>query len=211
MMLNARRNVSFSLLLYAFIAYMFVSYSSLKKNMAKFILISLFSVLALLILMLNIDSLASGLFNNMAGRLNDNTRSGVEELFFADFATSPSADWIFGRGMDGGYYQIVTNEETGEINDNRKGIETGYLHMILKGGIMYDIVIVLIIFLALKRGYGKTEHVFSFISTILVTYFIDMYSANPVCSFSVRSILFWFLIGLLSTSKRHYINIKNQI
>lgn len=204
MMLNARRNVSFSMLLYAFIAYMFVSYSSLKKNMAKSILIVLFSILALLILMLNMESLTSGLFSNMAGRLNDDTRSGVEELFFADFATSPVSDWIFGRGMDGGYYQVETNEETGEISDNRKVIETGYLNMILKGGLIYDIILILIMIQALKRGYNARNKTHSYIATILITYFIDLYTTNPVCTFSVRSILFWFCVNVLLKRKNKY-------
>lgn len=204
MMLNARRNVSFSLLLYAFIAYMFVSYSSLKKNMAKFILIVFFSILTLLILMLNMDSLTSGLFSNMVGRLNENTRSGVTELFFADFSTSPSSDWIFGRGMDGGYYQVETNEETGEISDNRKVIETGYLNMILKGGLIYDIIVILIMILALKRGYKARNKILSYVATILITYLIDLYTTNPVCTFSVRSILFWFCVSVLLTRKNKY-------
>lgn len=201
MMLNARRNVSFSLLLYAFIAYMFVSYSSLKKNMAKFILIALFSILTLLILMLNIDSLASGIFSNMAGRLKDDSRSGVTELFFADFATSPVSDWIFGRGMDGGYYQVETNEETGEISDNRQIIETGYLQLMLKGGMIYDVVIILFMFTAIVSGFKRHNKIISYITVILMTYFIDLYTTNPVCSFSVRSILFWFCISILLNYK----------
>lgn len=203
MMLNARRNVSFSLLLYAFIAYMFVSYSSLKKNMAKSILIALFSILALLILMLNLDSLASGIFSNMAGRLNDDSRSGVTELFFADFATSPVSDWIFGRGMDGGYYQVETNEETGEISDNRQIIETGYLQLMMKGGIVYDVIIILFMFTAIVSGFKRHNKTISYVTAILMTYFIDLYTTNPVCSFSVRSILFWFCISIL-------LNYKNQ-
>lgn len=203
MMLNARRNVSFSLLLYAFIAYIFVSYSSLKKNMAKFIFIALVSILTLLILMLNMDSLTSGLFSNIAGRLNENTRSGVEELFFADFATSPTSDWLFGRGMDGGYYQVETNEETGEISDNRQVIETGYLQLMLKGGIIYDVVVILFMLTAVVSGFKQHNGTIYYITVILMTYFIDLYTTNPVCLFSVRSILFWFCISIL-------LNCKNQ-
>lgn len=200
MMLNARRNVAFSLLLYAFIAYIFSIIANMKKNIVKSVLIMLISVLIGLFLVLKMDTLSSGLFKNMSNRFYEDTRSGVEELFFADFANAPITDWIFGRGMDGGYYQIIVNEETGDINDNRTAIETGYLNMMLKGGLVYDVVIVLIMLLAIKRGYSKRNRMCLFLTTILLTYFIDLYTTNPVCAFSVRSILFWFCISVLSNN-----------
>lgn len=202
MMLNARRNVAFSLLLYAFIAYVFSITTNMKKNMAKSILTILASVFIGLLLMLKMDTLSSGLFKNMSNRVSEDTRSGVEELFFADFTNAPTTDWIFGRGMDGGYYQIMRDEETGEINDNRTVIETGYLNMILKGGLVYVVVIILIMLLAIGRGYGKRNRICSFLAAILLTYFIDLYTTNPVCIFSVRSILFWFCISVLSNNVR---------
>lgn len=202
MMLNARRNVSFTLLLYAVIAYIFTSLSSIKKNVAKTVIVYLFSILIGLIILLNFDSLASGVFNNMASRGSADTRSGVEELFFADFSNAPISDWIFGRGMDGGYYQPMRNEETGEIIDYRNGIETGYLNMMLKGGIIYDLIIILIMILAIKRGLKKHNIVYTYLSIILFTYFIDLYTTNPVCTFSVRSILFWFCINILLNDQK---------
>lgn len=200
MMLNARRNVSFSLLLYAFIAYVFSIAANMKRNIVKSVLTILVSVLIGLFLLLEMDTLSSGLFKNMSNRISEDTRSGVEELFFADFANSPITDWIFGRGMDGGYYQITIDAETGEISDNRTAIETGYLNMILKGGMVYDVVIILIMLLAVRRGYGRKNRTCSFLATILLTYFIDLYTTNPVCAFSVRSILFWFCISVLSAN-----------
>lgn len=202
MMLNARRNASFTLLLYAVIAYIFTSLSSIKKNVAKTVIVYLFSILIGLILLINFDSLASGVFNNMANRANEDTRSGVEEIFFADFSKAPVSDWIFGRGMDGGYYQLTRNEETEEVTDCRRGIETGYLNMILKGGIIYDATIILIMLLAIKRGFTKHNSINKYISIILLTYFIDLYTTNPVCTFSVRSILFWFCINILLNDQK---------
>ena len=200
MMLNARRNVSFSLLLYAFIAYVFSIAANMKRNIVKSVLTILVSVLIGLFLLLEMDTLSSGLFKNMSNRISENSRSGVENLFIADFTNAPITDWIFGRGMDGGYYQIMIDEETGEINDNRTIIETGYLNMMLKGGIVYDAIIILIMMLAVKRGYSKGNRIYSFLATILLTYFIDLYTTNPVCAFSVRSILFWFCISVLSAN-----------
>lgn len=208
MMLNGRRNVSFSLLIYAFIAYIFLTLAEMKKNKLKFVFTILMSVFVIIILLLSIDSLTSGIFDRMANRANEDTRSGVEELFFADFVTSPPSEWIWGRGMDGGYYQIVINEETGESTDNRTVIETGYLNMILKGGITYTLCVILIMILAIKRGYTQNNKIDAFIATILCTYFIDLYTTNPVTIFNVRSILFWFCVSVISEKKNLQSNTK---
>lgn len=210
MLLNARRNVSFSMALYALIAYVFSILHNIKRNPLKYFIILAFSVLALLILQLNMDRLTSGTFQNIANRASEDSRSGVELLFFADFNKSPVTDWIFGRGMDGGYFQLETNEETGETTDNRKVIETGYLNMMLKGGIVYVSVILLIMLLALSKAFGNNRDVIiKYMGVILLTYFIDLYTTNPVYDFSVRSIVFWFIISvLLQNSKQQYITNK---
>lgn len=196
MLLNARRNVSFSLALYALIAYLFSVWSELKKNPIKFVLILLGSILALQILFLNLDKLTSGTFKNMAGRVSDDSRSGVEELFFLDFMNSPIEDWIWGRGLDGAYAQTVVNAETGEITDSRSVIETGYLHMMMKGGIIYDLLILSFLIVAVRKALTQRNNNLRYVGVILLTYLIDMYTTNPVCSFSVRSILFWFCISV---------------
>lgn len=202
MMLNARRNASFSLAVYALIAYVFSILHNIKKHPAKYIVICCFSIITTLVMYLNFDNLSSGIFSNMSKRASEDTRSGVEELFFLDFAKSPVEDWIFGRGMDGGYYQIVKNEETGEETDNRQGIETGYLTMMLKGGLVYDFVVVIMMITALHGAFRKENDVaIKFIATILITYFLDMYTTNPVVDFGVRSILFWFIISVLIQNK----------
>ena len=195
MLLNARRNVSFSLALYALIAYLFSIWSELKKNPIKFFLIILGSILAIQVLLLNFQNLAIGTFKNMAGRASEDTRSGVEELFFLDFMNSPIEDWIWGRGLDGAYAQTVVNAETGEISDSRSVIETGYLHMMMKGGILYDLLILLFLITAVRIALKNEDNNLKYIGVILLTYLIDMYSTNPVCVYSVRSILFWFCIS----------------
>ena len=126
--------------------------------------------------MINWDNLTQNTFKSMSQRAKEDTRSGVEEFFFADFLTSPIEDWIWGRGMDGGYYQEMFDSETGEINTNRTAIETGYLYMILKGGIN-------------KRT--------RYIGLILATYLIDSYTTIPICILTPRAILFWFCVSYI--------------
>lgn len=204
MLLNARRNVSFTMVLYAAFAYLMLIWDNWKRNAFKTCLFILAATISLLFLQLNMDNLSSGLFSNMSHRMNQETRSGVEEKFFLDFAKSPAEDWIFGRGMDGGYYQIVTNEETGETSDNRRGIETGYLHLVLKGGISYALCIVLIIFNAMYLGRKDKNKIISrYFVLIMISYLIDLYTTTPICSFAPRTIIFWFVIGVMTQRQRN--------
>lgn len=212
MLLNARRNASFTLAIYAFVAYVFSIFHNFKKHAVKSFIICGFSVIAILFVNLNWTNLTSGVFHNMSNRATEDSRSGVEELFFMDFVSSPVQDWIFGRGMDGGYYQIVKNEETGEINDNRQGIETGYLTMMLKGGLVYDFVVVLMMIIALHGSFRKENDVsIKYVAVILITYFLDMYTTNPVVDYGVRSILFWFIMSILIQNKNHKYGYPNNI
>lgn len=152
------------------------------------------------------------MFHNLSQRATEDTRSGVEELFFEDFDKSPVEDWIFGRGMDGSYYQPVKNELTGEIINYRQGIETGYLTMMLKGGLLYDLVVILMMMVALHGAFRKENDVsIKYIAAILITYFLDMYTTNPVVDYGVRSILFWFIISVLLQDKIYNYGNTNYI
>lgn len=199
MLLNARRNVVFTLVLYGCFAYMLSLIDDFKKKPMKGAVVFLMMVLGLLFLQVNMDKFTSGLFNRMANRANEDTRSGVEELFFLDFANSPEEDWIFGRGADGGYYQIVKNEETGDVSDSRKGIETGYLQLVLKGGIVYAVCIVLIIFNAiLCARKSKDKTIRRYLVMVMLSYLIDLYTTVPIGFFIPRMILFWFAISVMT-------------
>lgn len=202
MLLNARRNVTFSLLLYAFIAYIFYLRHSFKKNIARYVFIVLVTLFSFLILLLNFDSLSKGTFSNMTSRINEDTRSGVETFFFRDFMNSSVSDWIIGRGMSGSYAQTVINRETGEISARRTSIETGYLNMMMKGGIIYIIIVLILLLKSVKKAllYGNDDY--KYLGVILLTYLIDLYTTNPVCAFSVRSVIFWFSISCCLQNKR---------
>lgn len=205
MLLNARRNVTFTLVLYGCFSYLMTLLEDWKRKPIKVSMIIIFSVLALLLLQLNMENLTSGAFSRMSHRANEDTRLGVEELFFADFATSPPEDFIFGRGMDGGYFQIVKNLDTGEETDNRKGIETGYLHLILKGGLVYAVCVVLIILNAIGCARKDKNTIISrYFIMVMLSYLIDLYTTAPICSYMPRTVIFWFVIGVMTQKKGNY-------
>lgn len=211
MLLNARRNVTFSLLLYAFIAYIFYLRHSFKKNIQRYVFLVLITLLSVLTLLFNFDNLSKGIFSNMASRINEDTRSGVEMFFFHDFMNSPVSDWIIGRGMSGSYAQtVIINRETGDISERRTSIETGYLNMIMKGGIIYVIIVLILLLKSAKKASSDRNDDYKYLGIILFTYLIDLYTTNPVCAFSVRSIIFWFGVSSCLQIKKET-NEKSEI
>jgi len=73
----------------------------------------------------------NGMFSLISDRMYKNTRSDVEYNFYQDMTTQ---DWIIGKGINGVYFcpGIDLSDTTGY----RSMIETDYLNIILKGGII---------------------------------------------------------------------------
>lgn len=90
-------------------------------------------------------------FSIMLERGTEDTRSGVEDSFFADM-TSVS-DWIFGRGWFGVYFDKM-------FGQYRAGVETGWLSLILRGGLIYLISYVGVLLLSFINGFFRSKNIF---------------------------------------------------
>ena len=195
MILNARRNVCFSLAVYAVVAYYYIYF--FKNDSYSKLSAIIVSVIFVILIYFNFQSLIQGSFHALYDRVGEDTRSSVNEFMLADFASSPIEEWIFGRGVDGGYYQEFYNYATGEMEDIRYVIETGYLNVMLKGGILMNVIVILIIFVAIKQAYKTNVKDSYYMGTILITYLIDNYTTNTVLLFNSRTIILWFIISCL--------------
>jgi len=195
MTLNARRNVMLSLSILFIVAFFYGNYSKIIHNKkVKAILFGSIILLGLLI-SINWNMLSNSIFKRVLDRGLEDTRSQVEMLFLMDMSSSPASEWIFGRGIDGTYFQMSQDEETMEFNTDRIVIETGYLNLILKGGILFVLVIILFLFTAVIDAFKTKQSLMKGIAFILLFYLIDMYMTNPVSFFSVKQIMFWFLVS----------------
>lgn len=195
MLLNARRNVCFSLSLYALIAFAFYMYYKRNNSLMVLIICLLFGI-SCCIISLNWNTLTHDTFRGLSSRLFEDTRSGIERSFMKDFKKAPVKEWLFGRGTKGTYYQNPPFNENGKLVKHRLVIETGYLNLILKSGITYMVVIVLLILVGAYRCFQSTNRYIKYIGFFLLTYVIDLYSANPLIPYSARSTLFWFCISI---------------
>lgn len=95
-----------------------------------------------------------GLLDFFISKIDNESRGGVEENFFADM---DYASWIIGRGALGSYFDMNFMDS----NPYRTEIETGYLYLILKGGIIYLIIYTTVLLRAFYLGFFKSNNTFT--------------------------------------------------
>jgi hypothetical protein len=187
---RARRGMIFicsSQIIFAFFLYLINS----KK---KFLIIFFSIIIALLVsnyiydTMLKKDNLILGFLTE---RGTEDTRTGVELSFYSDFKTK---DWIFGRGIQGEYY--CPNIDENQNTDYRSVIETGYLQIILRGGLISFILILLITLPAIFLGLFYSKNTLSKAAGLwILLWALYLYPATME-AFSLYYILFWISIGI---------------
>ena len=116
--------------------------------------------------------------------------------FLSDMASSPVQDWIWGRGLDGAYENMKQDPVTLEFNYDRSVIETGYLYLLLKGGLMYVLLILSFLFTAFFRGISFKKPLLTGMALFLLIYLLDMYMTNPVSFFAVKTVIFWLIVSI---------------
>lgn len=94
-------------------------------------------------------------FPVLANRFDKDSRSGVEEDFYKDMDNV--TDWVFGRGMNG-TYKCTTVASIDRLY--RILIETGYLNIILHGGLLMLIPYLILLFYASYKGFFYSNNIF---------------------------------------------------
>ena len=103
-------------------------------------------------------------------------------------------DWAIGKGINGEYFCPGIDEDA--PTNYRNIIETGYLQIILKGGIIRLILYLLIAIPALILGLFFSKNLLSKAAGIWI--FISLISLYPatVNSFNLNYLLVWISIGI---------------
>jgi hypothetical protein len=137
----------------------------------------------------------NNLFSLITERADEDTRSGVEEYFYKDMDTK---SWIIGRGISGEYY--CPGIDADGFSNYRDSIETDYLNIILKGGIISLALVLLIAIPAIIKGLFNSKNILSKASGIwILLWLIDLYPAN-VSAFNLNYLLVWISIGICYSS-----------
>ncbi len=188
--IRARRGLMFMSLNIMVVSFFMYYYAHKVKILFFFISIILIVPIYILGAKIYNDN-SSGLFGYITKRVDEKTRSGVEEYFYNDMRP---VDWLVGKGINGQYYCPVI--ENGSLTVYRGVIETGYLQIILKGGVVSLGLLLLIAIPAMIKGIFFSKNMFSKAAGIWILLFlIDLYPATPT-TFSMNYILVWLSIGI---------------
>ena len=133
----------------------------------------------------------SGIFGYLMERGQEDTRTGVELYFYDDMKPK---DWIIGRGINGEYF--CPDIEPNQITNYRDVIETGYLQIILKGGIISLGLFLLITIPAIIKGLFHSKNILSKAAALWIMVALLSLYPTIIISFTLRYILVWISIGI---------------
>ena len=146
-----------------------------------------------LVLYLIWTNYSGSLFGIMKERMEVDSRTGLFHAFYDDLGVT---DWIFGRGWFGQYF------ESSWLGGYRHGLECGYLHLILKGGLMYLIPYVIILLISARNGlFRSTNYMCKAFGAICLLRAINLIPFG-VPSFTIQEFVVW--VGVLICNKRCY-------
>ncbi|AKP50120.1 hypothetical protein [Cyclobacterium amurskyense] len=116
------------------------------------------------------------------------TRSGIEIYFYKDMQ---GLDWIIGRGMRGEYYC-----PTMESGNYRGTVETDYLNMILKGGIINLVLLLVILIPAIFLGLFSSKNYLTKAFALWILFWLINTHPSTVQVFTMNYFLVWFGVGV---------------
>lgn len=186
--IRARRGMLFSFitpLAFSCIIYFLES----KKKVGLFFVV-LFSAILVTIYGLQFFS-ESTFFSSFRSRVGQDTRSGVEECFYNDMKRT---DWIIGKGINGKYY--CPNVDPNALTSYRSIIETDYLNVILKGGIISITLLLAIAIPAMIKGIFYSNNNFGKAAGFWVLVWLLNLYPTTVVAFNMNFLLFWIAIAI---------------
>lgn len=135
-------------------------------------------------------------FSMMKYRWTEDTRSGVNNAVLSSMSTP---ELIFGKGINGSYYLSHDENMDYFYNGKRYIAETGFLTLMLKGGLLMAVVYILLWLIPALMGIFKSKNTFcKFTGLYLFWNVLYLYPfGNP--EFSFNQLLVWTLAGIVSS------------
>lgn len=165
----------------------------------KALIISVAIILALVASTVVAGMKTPAMFNFLIDRGEEDTRSGVEDYMYADMSAN---DWVIGKGIKGKYYcPIVDNVNDAEGAGFRDNIETGYLQIILKGGILSLGLLLGMLVPAVYKGFFKSKNVLSKAAAMWVFLWIVYLYPTGGLVFNMSYVLVWIAAGICYSDK----------
>lgn len=170
----------------------------IRKNINNFknILLIVGSIFLATIIVLSTVSFESKFFDKIKDRKNEDTRGELELYFYDDMTDS---DWLIGKGMSG-----LTPTPNLDLEENnvkgkagyRDGIETDYLNIILKGGIVSLILLLVIVIPAIIKGFFYSKNSLSRGAASWIFLWVIYLYPTAVTTFTLHFVLVWLCVAL---------------
>lgn len=138
------------------------------------------------------ETAIENMFPMLFSRLYDDTRTWLENEFYRSFRND-TISWIIGRGSLGTFHSY----EYG----NRSLVETGYLDMILHGGILLLLPYVYILFMGFIRGFFMSKNkIINGMSLFLLANLMLLYPGGHM-ALDLQAICIWLSVACCSSKK----------
>lgn len=131
-------------------------------------------------------------FSLLFDRLNEDTRSGVDESL-VHYLDNENA-WLIGKGIEGTYPDI-------NFDEPRYTHETGYLYLILKGGIIYLCLYCFIILYSAYLGFFKTNNRLTKALALYIFFYVILLVPFGVPSFSLEYLFIWIGVAVCQSKE----------
>ena len=191
----ARRGGSVTMIMY--LAFCWLLYLACNKRSSKVQLVLAGAIIAFSAYTIFTNN-AEGYFSTLVERGTTDSRSGVEEAFYDDMDLK---SWLFGRGWFGTYYDK-------SFNLDRLGVETGFLTLILRGGLLYVIPYISLLFFSGLRGLFHSNSIF--VKSFAIMSLMHIFELYPFGwpDFTFKYFIVW--LGVYVCNKRSYLKLTDE-
>lgn len=192
----ARRGAIFMFVMYFLGAlYLYILQPDKGTKFFKIIFVLLIIGTAVLTVFMYSDNIFSLLF----ARMDEDTRSGVNDSVIR-YLNNENA-WFFGKGIEGAYPDINWDKP-------RYGVETGYLNMILKGGVVYLGLYCFLLLHSAYLGFFKTNNRLTKAFALYIFFHVLFLVPFGLISFGLEYLFVW--VGVVICQSNKYRLITNQ-
>lgn len=134
------------------------------------------------------------LFSFLNERGLEDSRTQVEVQFYKNFE-GKYLDWLFGRGISGTYEDILF-----DLKNNQRGvIETGYLFIILKSGIISLLLFLVILLNSFIKGFFRSNNIILKAMALYILIHIIYLYPSGIPLFSLEYVFLWCAVAYCQT------------
>jgi hypothetical protein len=190
--IRARRGLIFMTFSMFFFTYIIFQYFNKRKVINIILSLFLISILTFIAIKIYNDN-RKDTFGLITERIGQHTRTEVEQYFYRDMKPD---DWLVGKGLNGEYFCPGVSEGVGRITIYRKVVETGYLQVILNGGLVSVVLLLLIAIPAAIKGIFFSNNILSKAAGIWIFLFLLYMYPGTITKFSMHYMLVWISIAI---------------